>query len=258
MGADLRSLLAALDSRDEQQLHGFLEAGQAAFRALRSAPFPVVGAPAGYAVGGGLELLLHCDAIQAHAELLAGLVETRIGLVPGWGGCRELLLRMDEASTGEGGPVAPVLAAFEVILSARTSTSAFEARELRFLRATDEISMNRERLLADAKSRAISLADGYRPPQPREVCLSGPSGARALRNVLDTMSDAGRLTSHDRVVAETLIGILTGGPSADPTARVDASTVSALERDAFIALSRTAATRERIRHMLDTGKPLRN
>ncbi len=258
VGADLRSFLAALDSGNEQQLRDFIEAGQAAFQALRSAPFPVVGAPAGYAVGGGLEILLHCDAVQAHAELTAGLVESRVGLVPGWGGCRELLLRMGEPSVGRQGPVAPALAAFEVILPARTSTSAFDAQDLGFLRPSDGISMNRERLLADAKARAIGLADGYRPPPPREVCLSGPSGASTLRNVLDTMSDAGRLAPHDRVVGEALIGVLTGGPSADPAVRVDETTVSDLERDAFLALSRTAATQQRIRHMLDTGKPLRN
>ncbi|WP_234730254.1 3-hydroxyacyl-CoA dehydrogenase/enoyl-CoA hydratase family protein [Acidocella facilis] len=263
-GADIRQFLEVVESIGPTGFGPHIDHGHRVFKAVKYAPFPVVGAAAGLAFGGGCELLLHCDAIQAHGELSIGLVETSIGLVPGWGGCKEMLLRFAEGHVGaEGyarakGPVAPALAAFGVIAPAKVSSSAFEARRFGYLRPTDGITMNRARLLADAKAKVLALADGYAPPTPVVVTLSGPSGASALCNVLETNAVAGRITAHDQVVGEALVTVLTGGSSTDPAQPTPEDDITALERAAFITLLGEAATLERVRHMLATGKPLRN
>ena len=257
-GADIHQFLEAVEQIGPEGFGPRIDQGHRVFKAVKYAPFPVVGAAAGLAFGGGCELLLHCDAIQAHAELSIGLVETRIGVVPGWGGCKEMLLRFAEGHVSAKGPVAPALAAFGVIAPAKVSSSAFEARRLGYLRPRDGITMNRDRLLADAKAKALSLAEGYAPPAPAVITLSGPSGASALRHVLDTEAVAGRLTAHDRVVGEALVTVFTGGADADPARPAGEDTVTALERAAFIALLGEEPTLERVRHMLATGNPLRN
>jgi 3-hydroxyacyl-CoA dehydrogenase len=232
--------------------------GQETFQRLKRAPFPVVGAPAGMALGGGCEILLHCSAVQAHAETYMGLVEVGVGVVPGWGGCKELLLRWATAPKRPGGPMPPVAQAFETISTARVSTSAEEARELLFLRPGDAITMNRDRLLADAKARALALlAAGYRPPEPIEVALPGASGRAALEMAVAGFRASGLATAHDVVVAGHLARVLTGGDT-DLTETVAESDLSRLEREAFLALVRTPATLARIETMLETGKPLRN
>jgi 3-hydroxyacyl-CoA dehydrogenase len=209
------------------------------------------------ALAGGCEISLHCSAIQAHAESAMGLVETNLGVVPGWGGSKELLLRLIRDKSRIKGPVAPALTAFETIFGAKISGSAYQAQELGFLRPHDGITMNRERLLADAKARALAMVKDYKPPESALVTLSGPSGRQALRNMIDTAYVAGRLKPHDRVVAEALAGVLSGG-AADPTRPLAEDALFDLERAAFLDLIRTGATRARIRAMLDTGKPLRN
>ena len=256
-GADIRQFLEAVetgqDSFGEQ-----IDQGHRVFKALKYAAIPVVGAAAGLALGGGCELLLHCSTIQAHAELAMGLPEARIGLVPGWGGCKEMLVRLANGHGRAHGPVAPALAAFDLIAAGRVTQSAFEARRLGFLGPDDGITMNRDRLLADAKATALALADGYAPPEAPALTLSGPSGAAALRNLLDAEGAAGRLTPHDRVVGEALIGALTGGATADPVRPAAEDAVTALERRAFLDLLGTPASIARVRHMAETGKPLRN
>jgi len=257
-GADIRVFLETVEKDGPAGFGANIDRGHRLFKAVKYAPVPVVGAANGLAYGGGCEILLHCAAIQAHAELNIGLVETRIGVVPGWGGCKEMLLRFAEGHAGAKGPVAPALAAFGVIAPAKVSASAFDARRIGYLRPTDGITMNRDRLLADAKAKALALAEGYAPPAPPLVTFAGPSGASAVRNVLDTEATAGRLTPHDRVVGEALVTVLTGGPDADPARPATEDDVTALERAAFIALLGEEATVDRIRHMLATGKPLRN
>ena len=234
-----------------------LSEGQQAFLALKYAPFPVVGAPAGRALGGGCELLMHCDAVQAHAETYMGLVETGVGLIPGWGGTKELLARAFAWKGRPGGPMPPVLGAFETIGLAKVSGSAREARDLHYLGPDDGITMNRRRVLADAKARALSLAEGYEPPSPPEIRLPGPSGRATLGFVMDDMARRGRATEHDRAVAGALAGVVTGGET-DATRSLDEDRLLALERAAFMGLIRRTETLDRIEHMLDTGKPLRN
>ena len=256
-GADLRLFLTAIDHNDLPALKSFIEAGQRTFRALTYAPIPVVAAVAGRALGGGLEIALHCDAVQAHAELQAGLVEATIGVIPAWGGCKQLLLRAAGESGLPHGPAAPAIHPFDVIRSARLSSSAFDARGLSFLRPHDEITMNRDRLLSDAKATAIRLSSGYAPPKPRLLSFPGRSGATAFLDALDKAQAAGHLTPHDRVIGEKLAHVLSGG-LVDPATPLPEDDVLDLERDAFLDLVTTRATRERIHHVLTHGKPLRN
>ncbi|MDQ0564196.1 3-hydroxyacyl-CoA dehydrogenase [Rhizobium mesoamericanum] len=257
-GADLRIFLETVEKGGSEALSAFIDLGHRTFKAIKYAPFPVVGAAAGLALGGGCEILLHCDAIQAHAELSIGLVETRIGLIPGWGGCKEMMLRLSASTASMRGTVAPAIAAFNLISAAKTSASAFEARKLGFLKSSDGITMNRSRLLADAKAKALALVQNYAAPEAPSIVLSGPSGTFAIRNIVEGEALAGRITAHDRMVGRALANVLTGGPSADPLKPLTEDEFVALERDAFIELFATPATQVRVRHMLATGKPLRN
>ncbi|MEK1929400.1 MAG: enoyl-CoA hydratase/isomerase family protein, partial [Pararhizobium sp.] len=258
VGADLRVFLDTIEKGGSEALGTFIDHGQSTFKAIKYAPFPVVAAASGLALGGGCELLLHCDAIQAHAELSIGLVEARIGAIPGWGGCNEMMLRLSSSTAALRGPVAPAIAVFHLIASAKVSASAFEARNLGFLKASDDITMNRSRLIADAKAKALALVENYVAPEPPLIVTSGSSGASAIRNIIDGEALAGRATAHDGVVGRALASVLTGGPSADPLKPLTEDQVIALEREAFIELIATPATVDRVKHMLATGKPLRN
>jgi len=231
--------------------------GQAVYKAVKYAPFPVVAAPAGMALGGGCEITLHASAVQAHAESYIGLVETGVGLVPGWGGCKELLYRHALNPKRPHGPLPPVVASFETIGLAKVSKSAAEAQDFLLLRPTDGITMNRDRLLADAKAKALSLAKDYQPPKPQPISLPGPTGAAALGLALDDFHHQGKATDYDMVVSAKLARVLTGG-DADMLDETTEDKLLALEREAFLSLIREPRTLARIEHMLETGKPLRN
>ena len=254
-GANLGEALSAIDAGDWARLAAAAELGQRTFKALKYAPFPVVGAPAGMALGGGCEILLHCDAIVAHAETYAGLVEAGVGLVPAWGGCKELLARYSRE--GPGGPMPPIGRAFETVGLARVSQSAAEARELGILRRRDVIVMNRDRVLAEAIDKVRALCGDYAPPEPPVFHLPGRSGQAALGLAVEDLRRAGKATPHDVVVSNALARVLTGG-NADLTDEVTEDELLALEREAALALLGTAQTRARIEHMLKTGRPLRN
>ena len=231
--------------------------GQDIYKALKFAPFPVVGAPSGMALGGGCEVLLHCDAIEAHAETYMGLVEVGVGLVPAWGGCKEMLLRWSENPRHPKGPMPAVSKVFETVATATVAKSAEEARSLLYLRPSDGIVMNRDRLLASAKDRALTMAQDYAPPEARELTLPGPSGEAAMTLVLNDFQRAGKATAHDVTVGKKLAHVLAGG-KVDPTETLTEDKLLTLERSAIVSLLRTPQTLDRIEHMLETGKPLRN
>ena len=231
--------------------------GQATYKAIKYSTFPVVAAPSGMALGGGCEILLHSAAIVAHAETYAGLVETGVGLVPAWGGCKEMLVRGQAAGMPHG-PMPGVARAFETISLAKVGRSAADTRDLGYFRKTDEIVMNRERLLAAAKAKALDLADGYKPPSASEFHLPGASGKTALLMVVDNFLKQGKATAYDRVVAEGLADVLTGGPAADPTLALSEDKITELERRTIMRLLHNAPTLARMEHMLESGKPLRN
>ncbi len=257
VGANLGLALFAANIALWDEIEKLIAGGQAAYSALRAAPFPSVGAPAGMALGGGCEILLHCSAIQAHAELYMGLVEVGVGVIPGWGGCAAMLRRWKGAKALPKGPMPAVVKAFEQISTAQVSKSAEEAREKMFLRENDGITMNRDRLLADAKARALAMTEGYQPPELTPLRLPGASGRAALRLAVEAQMHLGRATVHDAVVVSHLAYALTGG-ERDHTEDIDDAAIHALERRGFMALLREPATLARIEHMLETGRPLRN
>ncbi len=257
VGANIGLLLIAAKLRLWPVVRWMVGKGQRTYKALKFAPFPVVGAPAGMALGGGCEILMHCDAVQAHAETYTGLVEVGVGVIPGWGGCKELLLRCCADPNRAEGPMPPIVKAFEAIGLATIARSAEEARDLLVLRPQDGITMNRDRLLADAKARVLSLAADYLPPEAESISLPGETAALALGLAVDGFRLTGKATVHDAVVGKALAGVLSGG-ATDITETLDEDALLGLERDAFVQLARSPASIARIAHMLKTGKPLRN
>ncbi|MGI6246262.1 MAG: 3-hydroxyacyl-CoA dehydrogenase NAD-binding domain-containing protein [Pseudochelatococcus sp.] len=257
VGANLGLALFAANIAAWGEIEKLVAAGQKVLGALKYAPFPVVSAPSGMALGGGCELLLHSDAVQAHAETYAGLVECGVGLVPAWGGCKEMLARWSAPGRLPNGPMPAPAKVFEMVSTATVSTSAARARAMLILRGRDGVTMNRDRLLADAKARALALVDGYAPPARVELTLPGRSGKTAMDMAAAGFRRRGVATDHDLVVAGGLAEVLSGG-DGDPTAPVSEKEMLALERVVFMRLVRTPGTLARIEHMLSTGKPLRN
>jgi 3-hydroxyacyl-CoA dehydrogenase len=257
VGANLGLAIFAANIAAWSEIDKLIAAGQQTYKALKYAPFPVVSAPSGMALGGGCEILLHSDAVQAHAESYIGLVECGVGVVPGWGGCKEMLSRWSTSGLLPRGPMPAPTKVFETVSTATVSKSAAEAKELLFLRADDGITMNRYRLLADAKARALKLAVDYVPPKPVELKLPGAAGKLAFTMAADGFHRRGIATDHDMVVADALADVLSGG-TADLIDVVNEDQLLTLERASFMRLMKTAGTLARIEHLLVTGKPLRN
>ncbi len=273
-GANLGLALFAMNIALWPQIEELVSGGQKIYKALKYAPFPVVAAPSGMALGGGCEILLHADHVQAHAETYTGLVEVGVGLIPGWGGCKEMLLRYQEDERAQydkntGGrkmwfspkntPMGAVRRAFETIGTAKVAKSAQEAKELHYLKKTDGITMNRDRLLYDAKQKALELAKDYKAPEPvTEIRLPGPSGKMALDMAVADFRKSGKATPYDVVVSNSLATVLSGGPKADWTKPMTEDDLYKLEREEFMLLVHHEGTVDRIEHMLEKGKPLRN
>jgi len=257
VGANVGLALFAANIAAWAQVEAQIATGQDMMQKLKYAPFPVVAAPSGMALGGGCEFLLHSDAVQAHSETYAGLVECGIGLLPGWGGCKEMLGRWATDPAMPHGPMPATLKVFEMVSTAKVGRSAADARDMGVLRTDDGVTMNRYRLLADAKAKALSLVQGYKPPEPREIVLPGPSGKVAMDQAVAGFAKLGVATKHDIVVSGELATVLTGG-GTDIIDTVNESKILDLEREAFLRLLKTPATLARIEHMLETGKPLRN
>ncbi|WP_340588017.1 3-hydroxyacyl-CoA dehydrogenase/enoyl-CoA hydratase family protein [Erythrobacter alti] len=256
-GANLGLAIFAMNIAAWSEVEKTVKGGQDAYKALKYAPFPVVSAPFGLALGGGCEILLHSDAIQAHAETYTGLVETGVGIIPGWGGCNEMLSRWMANPRHPKGPMPAVSKVFEIVSTATVAKSAADAKELGFLRHKDEITMNRDRLLYDAKQRALAMVDGYTAPEKPEYRLPGPTGKAALKLAVDSFRKQGMATPHDETVAAELAYVLTGG-NTDITEIVTEDQMLKLEREAFMRLARNPKSQARVEHMLETGKPLRN
>ncbi len=256
-GANLTLLVQAIHTQDWPAVEQLIKQGQQTYQSLKYAPFPVVGAPSGLALGGGCEILLHCDAIQAHAELYIGLVEVGVGLVPGWGGCKEYLRRWLEFSRRPGGPMPAIAQAFETIGMAKVSKSAAEAKEMLFLSTTDGITMNKDRLLADAKAKALKLAQDYTSPEPASFQLPGASARAAMDVAIHNLKLAGKITDYDVEISQQLADVLSGG-LCDITDPLTEDDLLNLELNAFLHLVQQPGTLARLEHLLKTGKPLRN
>ena len=276
-GANLGIALFMINIALWPQVAQFIAAGQAVFQQLKFAPFPVVSAPSGMALGGGCEVLLHSDAVQAHAETYTGLVEVGVGVIPGWGGCKEMILRFQERERAayaqkkdtfgkpalwfspDTSPMGATRKAFETIGVATVAKSAQEAQAIGYFRESDGITMNRDRLLYDAKQRALAMAKDYTAPEKQEeIRLPGATGKMALDMAVKDLHSNGKATDYDVVVSDHLARVLSGGEKADWTQPVSEDDLLALELEQFTALVKNEGTMARIEHMLDTGKPLRN
>ncbi|MEO6526124.1 MAG: 3-hydroxyacyl-CoA dehydrogenase/enoyl-CoA hydratase family protein [Gemmatimonadaceae bacterium] len=258
-GADLGAVVKQVQAGDWKGLDEMVRYFQEGAQLVRRAPFPVVAAPFGLTLGGGCEYALHCDRIQAHAELYMGLVEAGVGLIPAGGGTKELLFRFTEALApyDEADPFEAVKRAFKTIAMATTSTSALEARSLGFLRpVADRITMNRDRLIADAKARVHDLAHDYVAPAPRVITALGKEAFGNLLYAGWAMKEGGQITDHEVRIARELAYVLCGGDG--PARVVTEQDILDLEREAFLRLLGTKETQERIAFTLKTGKPLRN
>ena len=257
-------MLMLMKAQDEnwEELDLMVRVFQNSTMSLRYSPKPVVVAPFQMVFGGGCEMVLHGDRVRAAAETYIGLVEVGVGIIPAGGGTKELLLRvMDSIPKGvdDADPFPFVKRAFETIALAKVATSAEEARTLGFLTKDDSISMNADRLIADAKKEVLALAaSGYVQPQQRKDILAlGDPALATLKLGIHQMKRAGYISDHDAEIGTQLARILTGGDLNHPT-RVSEQYLLDLEREAFLKLVGMRKTQERLAHMLKTGKPLRN
>jgi 3-hydroxyacyl-CoA dehydrogenase len=273
VGANLLQLLLMAQEGEWDEIRAVIGGFQRMTAAIKFCPRPVVVAPFGLTLGGGAEICLHAARRQAFAETYIGLVEAGVGLIPAGGGTKEMLLRALDAARALVAPdprepaakfarsaevQAGLKRAFETIALAKVSTSAVEARGLWLLSAADGITMNRERLLEDAKRVALMLAgNGYASPQPRTVSAPGSAALAALEMGIGLMGEAGYASAHDRTVARWAASVLCGGP-VTPGTLLSEQDVLDLELEAFLSLCGERKTQERIAFTLKTGKPLRN
>ncbi|MGH9312014.1 MAG: enoyl-CoA hydratase-related protein, partial [Vicinamibacterales bacterium] len=260
-GANLMLLLLEAQEGNWDEIDLMIRAFQKSTMALKLADVPVVVCPAGLTLGGGCEIVLHGDRVQAAAEAYIGLVEVGVGLIPAGGGTKEMLARAMESIRGGTGPAfeQAVQSVFETIGFAKVATSGPDAKRHGYLRETDGITMNRDRLIGDAKAVALTLAaSGYRPAQPRQAIPVGGEGTLATLNLgIHLAWRAGRISDHDKLIGGKLAWILAGGNLTRPGTLSEQQLLE-LEREAFLSLCGQQKTQERIAHTLKTGKPLRN
>ncbi len=261
VGANLMLLLLEAQEGNWEEIDLMVRQFQRANQALKYCRRPVVAAPFGMTLGGGCEVVLGAGHAMASAETYIGLVELGVGLVPAGGGCKELLMRHLEGRphVEPFDPFPYARAAFETIGLAKVATSAVEAQEMRFLRRCDGIAMNPDHLIWRAKQMALGLARaGYRPPDPTEpIPVAGETGLAALRSHLFNLREGGHISEYDAHLGAQLARILCGGSVPSGT-EVDEAYLLDLEREVFLRLCGERRTQERMKHMLKTGKPLRN
>ena len=271
VGANLMLLLMSVQEDEWDDVDLAIRQFQGMTQAIKFSPKPVVVAPFGLCLGGGTEISLHAAARQPHAELYAGLVEVGVGLLPGGGGCKEMLLRaVDSAAASRGKVSGEALAgsvemmeamkkAFETIATAKVATSAHEARGLGFISDGDRITMNRERVLSDAKARALELArGGYEPPVPRtDIPAPGENILAALKMGVHLMRQGDFITDYEVKLGAKIAEVLCGG-NVTPGTPVSEQYILDLEREGFKSLCGEKKTQERIQFTLRTGKTLRN
>lgn len=257
-GANLLMVMMAVGQGEWDQLKDMIHGFQQANLRLRHSSIPVVAAPYSLTLGGGAEICLGADAIQAHPELYMGLVEVGVGLIPGGGGCFGLLHNLTEGALKDADPVTFVKEAALTIGMAKVATSAEEARGMGFLRPSDRITMDRDELLEGAKQRALGMArSDYRAPKPRSLKVSGTTGFATLYSFLWGMKESHFMSDHDLKVLSKLAYILTGGDVVAGTTVTEAR-MQELELEAFLSLCGEAKSQERIQYMLMNNKPLRN
>jgi 3-hydroxyacyl-CoA dehydrogenase len=260
VGANLFAIVMAANQKDWDGIRGVVAGLQDTVQRMKYAQVPIIAAPYGMAVGGGLEICLASAGVQAAAETYAGLVEVGVGIIPGGGGTVNLLWRSLEGIT-EGTDTNiffNVAQVFRNIATANVATSAGMAKELGYFRRSDGISFDRARQLSETKARAIGMAaSGYHPPIPRAYKLPGDSGIATLQMLIDSMVAGKQATEHDGLIARKLAGVLCGGVGG-ANHEVTEEEMLELEREAFISLCGEPKSLERMQHMLMKNKPLRN
>ena len=257
-GANLMLVLLEAQEGNWDEIDLMVRTFQQTNLALKYAEVPVIVAPAGLTLGGGCEIVLHGDRAHAAAEAYIGLVEVGVGLIPGGGGTKQLLARVMREAPARGDRLPYVQRAFETIAFATVSTSAAHAQQLGYLREYDGITMNRERLIADAKALALDrVRGGYQRPQPEPIPVGGEGIEAALKLGVHLAWRAGRISDHDALIGRTLAHVLAGGTLPCATTISEAQLLD-LEREAFLKLCGERKTLERIQYTLKTGKPLRN
>lgn len=260
-GANIMLLLLAAQEEEWDDINLMVHSLQQTVMRLRYSPKPVVTAPYGLTLGGGCEITLHGNRVQAAAETYIGLVEVGVGLIPAGGGTKEMTMRAMDAAAAvpDADPLTFLKRTFEMIGMGKVATSAQEARSWGFLRDVDSISMNGDRLIADAKQEVLNLdAMGFVAPTPRsDVYVMGESGEAAMKLALHMMKQGGFISDHDQLIGKKLAHIMSGG-SINHTAYVSEQYLLDLEREAFVSLCGERKTQDRIAAMLKTGKPLRN
>ena len=259
VGANIMMVLLAAQEGEWDEIGLGVRQFQNANMALRYSSKPVVTAPHGMALGGGCEVTMHGDKARAAAETYLGLVEVGVGLIPAGGGVKELVMRAVEGALPDEDLFPRIKKVSEAVATAKVSTSAFEAREIGFLRDTDHITMNRDRLIEDAKQTALALVqEGYEPSRPRaDIPVLGEPALATIKLAVHMMVRGGFISEYDAHVATKLASIITGGNLTRKTL-VSEQYLLDLEREAFVSLCGERKTQERIQHMLKTGKPLRN
>lgn len=249
VGADLGFFLDRIRAGDFDRIAAYLERGGRAMLAMKHAPVPVVAALRGLALGGGCEFAMHADAVVAHAEARMGLPEVKLGIIPGWGGCTQLVLR---AQASGASPEKAVRQAFATVFAGTRSGSAAEARALGLLRPGDAVVMHHDHVLRRARDLAAARVEGYSAGAPSAIIAAGAAVASALTGSLPDMA-----TDTDRALAGRLARVLTGGDAPAGTS-LNEKDMMALERYVVLELSRSPASQDRMAHMMGTGKPLEN
>jgi 3-hydroxyacyl-CoA dehydrogenase len=259
VGANIMLLLLGIQEGEWDEIAMSVRQFQNANMNLRYSPKPVVVAPQGMALGGGCEIAMHGDKARAAAEAYIGLVEVGVGLIPAGGGVKEMVLRAVEDAAPDEDLFPRIKNVSQTIAMARVSASAVEARDLGFLRETDPITMNRDRLIEDAKHTALAMVhEGYTQPHPRtDIPVPGEPALSTIKLAIHMMVRGGFISEYDAHVAKKLAYVITGGDLSHKTL-VSEQYLLDLEREAFVSLCGEKKTQERIQHMLKTGKPLRN
>lgn len=260
-GANIMMLLLAAQEEEWDDINMSIRALQNAVMRQRYSPKPVVTAPYGLTLGGGCEISMHGDRTNAAAETYIGLVEVGVGLLPAGGGTKEMTMRaMDAAAKGpDADPLAFLKKAFELIGMGKVATSAQEAKAWGLIRDSDSISMNGDRLIADAKQEVLNMAaSGYVQPVERtDILALGESAQAAMKLALHMMKQGGFVSDHDVLIGKKIAKVMSGG-DLNHRSQVSERHLLDLEREAFLSLCGERKTQERIAAMLKTGKPLRN
>jgi 3-hydroxyacyl-CoA dehydrogenase len=260
VGANLFLVVMAAGAKQWDQIGSMVKGYQDATQRLKYATVPVVAAPYGMTLGGGLELCFACDTVQAAAETYSGLVEVGVGLIPGGAGTLNMLWRNLEGIP-DGASINTleiVTQTFKNIALAKIATSADEGKAFGYFRRTDGVSFDKARLVTEAKARAIGLAEsGYHPPTPKSYVLPGESGIATLSMMVDTLVAGGYASEHDALIARKLAVVLSGGKGGNAKP-VTEQEILDLEREAFLSLCGETKSQERMQYMLMNNKPLRN